>query len=142
MPLSGLATITPASGFVGPAGGVILGLVGGLLCYVAVDVVKRMMKIDDSLDVLAVHGVGGATGTLLVAFLAGLPGGTGVNVEAGAFSQFIVQLTGVGVTILWSALATFVIVKLIGLTIGLRVSEDDEIEGLDFTAHGEKAYNP
>ncbi len=140
--IAGLATITPASGFVGPLGGILLGLIGGVLCYVAVDVVKRMMKIDDSLDVLAVHGVGGATGTLLVAFLAALPGGTGVNLEAGAFSQFIVQLTGVAVTVVWSALATFVIVKLVGLTIGLRVSEDDEIEGLDFTAHGEKAYNP
>ncbi|WP_299623800.1 ammonium transporter [Pelagibius sp.] len=140
--IAGLATITPASGFVGPMGGILLGLFGGLLCYVAVDIVKRTLKIDDSLDVLAVHGVGGATGTLLVAFLAALPGGSGVNAEGGAFSQFVVQLSGVAATIVWSAVATFVIVKAVSLTIGLRVSEDDEIEGLDFTAHGEKAYNP
>ncbi len=140
--IAGLATVTPASGFVGPLGGMLLGLAGGVVCYVAVDLVKRTMKIDDSLDVLAVHGVGGATGTLLVAFLAVLPGGTGVNVEAGMVSQFLVQLTGIAVVALLSALATFVIVKGIALTIGLRVSRDEEIEGLDFTAHGEKAYNP
>ena len=84
----------------------------------------------------------GATGTLLVAFLAGLPGGTGVSVDSGAGGQFLVQLIGVGATVVWSALATFVIVKAVSMTIGLRVSEDDEIEGLDFTAHGEKSYNP
>ncbi len=140
--IAGLATVTPASGFVGPLGGILLGLAGGFLCYVAVDLVKHRLKIDDSLDVLAVHGVGGATGTLLVAFLAALPGGTGVNVDGGAFSQLVVQFSGVAVTAAWSVLATFVIVKVIALTIGLRVERDDEIEGLDFTAHGEKAYNP
>jgi ammonium transporter, Amt family len=139
--IAGLATVTPASGFVGPAGGILLGLAGGVVCYFAVDLIKRHFKIDDSLDVLAVHGVGGATGTLLVAFLAALPGGTGVNLEAGAVSQFLVQFTGVGVVALWSALATFVIVKVIAMTSGLRVTREDEIEGLDFTAHGEKAYN-
>ncbi len=140
--IAGLATVTPASGFVGPLGGILLGLAGGFLCYVAVDLVKHRLKIDDSLDVLAVHGVGGATGTLLVAFLAALPGGTGVNVDGGAFSQLVVQFSGVAVTAAWSVFATFVIVKVIALTIGLRVERDDEIEGLDFTAHGEKAYNP
>ncbi len=140
--IAGLATITPASGFVGPIGGMLLGLAGGIVCYVAVDLVKHRFKVDDSLDVLAVHGVGGATGTLLVAFLAALPGGTGVNVDGGALSQFLVQLAGVGATALWSAVATFVMVKVIALVIGLRVTKEDEIEGLDFTAHGEKAYNP
>ena len=140
--IAGLATITPASGFVGPMGGLILGAAGGFVCYVAVDLVKHRFKIDDSLDVLAVHGVGGATGTLLVAFLAALPGGTGVNVEDGAVSQFLVQLAGVAATAAWSAVATFVMVKVIALTIGLRVSKEEEIEGLDFTAHGETAYNP
>jgi len=140
--IAGLATVTPASGFVGPMGGLLLGLAGGVVCYLAVDLVKHRFRIDDSLDVLAVHGVGGATGTLLVAFLAGLPGGTGVNVVGGMMSQFLVQLAGVGATAVWSAVATFAIVKIIALTIGLRVSREDEIEGLDFTAHGEKAYNP
>ncbi len=140
--IAGLATITPASGFVGPLGGLLLGLAGGVICYVAVDLVKHRFKIDDSLDVLAVHGVGGATGTLLVAFLALLPGGTGVNVDGGAVSQFLVQLAGVAATIVWSAVATFVMVKVIAMTIGLRVSKEQEIEGLDFTAHGETAYNP
>ncbi len=140
--IAGLATITPASGFVGPLGGLLLGLAGGVVCYVAVDLVKHRFKIDDSLDVLAVHGVGGATGTLLVAFLALLPGGTGVNVDGGAVSQFLVQLAGVGAAVVWSALATFIMVKAIAMTIGLRVGKDQEIEGLDFTAHGETAYNP
>jgi Amt family ammonium transporter len=120
----------------------LLGLAGGIVCFVAVDLVKHRFRIDDSLDVLAVHGVGGATGTLLVAFLAVLPGGTGVNAEGGMMSQFLVQLAGVVVVALVSALATFIIVKAITRTIGLRVSRDAEIEGLDFTAHGEKAYNP
>jgi len=140
--IAGLATVTPASGFVGPLGGILLGLAGGIVCYLAVDLVKHRLKIDDSLDVLAVHGVGGATGTLLVAFLAFLPGGTGVNAEGGAMSQFVVQCAGVGAVTVWSALATFVIVKVIAMTIGLRVSKEQEIEGLDFTAHGETAYNP
>ena len=139
--IAGLATVTPASGFVGPLGGVLLGLAGGLLCFLAVDLIKHRWKIDDSLDVLAVHGVGGATGTLLVAFLAALPGGTGVNSDGGAASQFLVQLAGVAATAAWSVVATFVIVKVIAVTIGLRVSKEEEIEGLDFTAHGEKAYN-
>jgi len=140
--IAGLATVTPASGFVGPLGGVLLGLAGGVLCFLAVDLIKHRWKIDDSLDVLAVHGVGGATGTLLVAFLAALPGGTGVNSDGGAMSQFLVQLAGVAATATWSVVATFVIVKIIAVTIGLRVTRDEEIEGLDFTAHGEKAYNP
>ena len=140
--IAGLATVTPASGFVGPLGGILLGLAGGIVCYIAVDLVKHRLQIDDSLDVLAVHGVGGATGTLLVAFLAFLPGGTGVNAEGGAMSQFVVQLAGVGAVTVWSALATFVMVKVIAKTIGLRVSREQEIEGLDFTAHGETAYNP
>jgi Amt family ammonium transporter len=140
--IAGLATVTPASGFVGPLGGILLGLAGGIVCYLAVDLVKHRLKIDDSLDVLAVHGVGGATGTLLVAFLALLPGGTGVNAEGGAMSQFLVQCAGVAAVAVWSALATFVMVKVIAMTIGLRVSKEQEIEGLDFTAHGETAYNP
>ena len=139
--IAGLATITPASGYVGPVGGVVLGLAGGIVCYLAVDLIRNRMRIDDSLDVMAVHGVGGITGTLLVAFLAGMPGGTGVSKGATAFSQFTVQLSGAVATMIWSAVATFVLVKLCTMITGLRVPEDDEVEGLDFTAHGETGYN-
>lgn len=140
--IAGLATITPASGFVGPIGGICLGLAGGLLCYVAVDLVKRRFGVDDSLDVLAVHGVGGATGTLLAGFFAtvGL-GGVGLADGATIASQFSVQAIGVIATIAWSAIATYIIVKITQGICGLRVPDDDEIEGLDFTSHGEKGYN-
>ena len=139
--IAGLATITPASGYVGPMAGIILGLVGGVVCYVAVEIIRNRLKIDDSLDVLAVHGVGGATGTLLVAVLAGLPGGTGLAEGVTALSQLGTQATGVVATALWSAIATFIIVKLCQMTVGLRVDEQSEIEGLDYTSHGETGYN-
>ncbi len=139
--IAGLATITPASGFVGPSGAIVLGLAGGIICYLAVDFVKHALKIDDSLDVLAVHGVGGATGTLLVAFLAveGL-GGAGLPEGATAASQFGVQATGVIVTAIWSAVATAIIVVIARAWVGLRVTEDEETEGLDFIQHGETGY--
>ncbi|MDJ0613512.1 MAG: ammonium transporter [Rhizobiaceae bacterium] len=139
--IAGLATITPASGSVGPLGGVILGLAGGFICYFAVDLVKHKMNIDDSLDVLAVHGVGGATGTLLVAFLAGVgSGGTGLGEGVTAGSQFVVQATGVIAVGIWSVVATVVIVLVTKAVVGLRASEDEETEGLDFAHHGESAY--
>lgn len=138
--IAGLATITPASGSVGPLGGVILGLAGGVLCYLAVDLIRNKMRIDDSLDVLAVHGVGGATGTLLVAFLANLgDGGAGLG-DVGAASQFMVQLTGVVSVAVFSAVATVIIVMITKTLVGLRVSDDEETEGLDFSHHGETAY--
>jgi len=140
--IAGLATITPASGFVGPAGGICLGLAGGVLCYLAVDVVKSRLGVDDSLDVLAVHGVGGVTGTLLAAFFATAAlGGVGLAEGATVASQFGVQLIGVIVTLVWSAAATFVIVKIAQAICGLRVSEDAMIEGLDYTTHGERGYS-
>jgi len=139
--IAGLATITPASGSVGPLGGVILGLAGGIICYFAVDIIKHKWKIDDSLDVLAVHGVGGATGTLLVAFLAGFgDGGTGLADGMTAGSQFIVQLTGVVSVAIFSVIATVIIVIVTKAVVGLRASEDDETEGLDFSHHGETSY--
>ncbi|MEM7441707.1 MAG: ammonium transporter [Pseudomonadota bacterium] len=141
--IAGLATITPASGFVGPAGGIVLGLVGGLLCYAAVDLIKHKFKIDDSLDVLAVHGIGGATGTLLAAFFASTAlGGIGLAEGVTMGSQFWVQLVGVVVTALWAAIASYVLVKITKALCGLRVTDEDAIEGLDFTAHGEQGYNP
>ncbi len=141
--IAGLATITPASGYVGPAGGIVLGLAGGLLCYLFVDLIKHRFKVDDSLDVLAVHGIGGATGTLLAAFFASTAlGGVGLAEGVTMGAQFWVQLVGVVVTALWAGLATYIIVKLTKAICGLRVSDEDMIEGLDFTAHGEQGYNP
>ena len=139
--IAGLATITPASGTVGPLGGVILGIAGGFVCYFAVDIVKRTLNIDDSLDVLAVHGVGGATGTILVAFLANVgDGGAGLGDGVTASAQAMVQLTGVVSVAIWSAVATVVIVLITKAIVGLRVSDDEETEGLDFAHHGESAY--
>lgn len=140
--IAGLATITPASGFVGPAGAVILGLAGGVICFIGVTLVKNRLKFDDSLDVFAVHGVGGLTGILLVSFLADKSfGGAGFAEGVTMGSQFGVQLTGAAATAIWSGVATFVIVKVIQAIGGLRVTNDEELEGLDITGHGESGYN-
>ena len=138
--VAGLATVTPASGFIGVPGGLILGLAGGVACYVAVDLIRVRLKIDDSLDVFAVHGVGGILGSLLVAYLA-LPafGGLGLADGVTAGSQFMVQLASVAITVLWTGIASYVILKVIGAVIGLRVDQQDEIEGLDLSQHGERA---
>lgn len=141
--VAGLATVTPASGFIGVPGGLILGLVGGGACYLAVDLIRVKMKIDDSLDVFAVHGVGGILGSLLVAYLA-LPafGGLGLADGVSAASQLWVQFSSVIITVIWTAVASFVILKVIAaVTNGLRVDTQDEIEGLDITQHGEYGYH-
>jgi ammonium transporter, Amt family len=140
--VAGLATVTPASGFIGIPGGLILGLAGGVACYVAVDLIRVRLKIDDSLDVFAVHGVGGVLGSLLVAYLA-LPsfGGLGLAEGVTAGSQFMVQLSSVAITVLWTGIASYVILKIIGAAIGLRVDQQDEIEGLDLSQHGERGYH-
>jgi Amt family ammonium transporter len=138
--IAGLATITPASGFVGPVGGFVIGLVAGLLCYFAIAVVKVRLKIDDSLDVMAVHGVGGATGIMLTAiFGAATFGGLGLS-DKTIMEQLGVQLLGVVATLVWAGVVTFVILKLVDKLVGLRVSQQDEIEGLDIVTHGEKGY--
>ena len=140
--VAGLATVTPASGFIGAPGGLILGLAGGVACYVAVDILRVRMKIDDSLDVFAVHGVGGIIGSLLVAWLA-LPsfGGLGLADGVSARSQFGVQFLSVAITVGWTVVASAVILKVIGAIIGLRVDQQDEIEGLDLSQHGERGYH-
>ena len=140
--VAGLATVTPASGFIGIPGGLILGLAGGVACYVAVDLIRVRLKIDDSLDVFAVHGVGGILGSLLVAYLA-LPafGGLGLADGVTAGNQFMVQLASVAITVLWTGIASYVILKVIGAVIGLRVDQQDEIEGLDLSQHGERGYH-
>ncbi len=142
--IAGLATVTPASGFVGPLGGLILGALAGAICFFAVDFVKERLNIDDSLDVFAVHGVGGILGTLLVALLAvGALGGNGVSVESGNIgAQVGVQAIGLLATAAWAAIATFIIVKITGvLTGGLRVDREDELTGLDLATHGERGYD-
>ena len=140
--VAGLATVTPASCFIGVPGGLILGLAGGVACYVAVDLIRVRLKIDDSLDVFAVHGVGGILGSLLVAYLA-LPafGGLGLADGVTAGSQFMVQLSSVAITVLWTGIASYVILTVIGAMIGLRVDQQDEIEGLDLSQHGERGYH-
>jgi Amt family ammonium transporter len=140
--VAGLATITPASGFVGPIGALIIGLVGGVVCYYMVGLIKHRLKIDDSLDVFAVHGVGGVLGTLLVAVLIDESfGGAGLAEGMTIASQFGVQLMGFAAVLVWSLFASYILVKIVQATVGLRVSDDEELEGLDVTSHGETGYN-
>jgi len=139
--IAGLATITPASGSVGPMGAIVLGLAGGVICFYAVDLVKNKMNIDDSLDVLAVHGIGGATGTLLLAFLLTFgSGASGYAEGVSAIGQFGVQAIGVVVTAIWSLVATVAIVWVTKKLVGLRVDVEAETTGLDLAVHGETGY--
>jgi Amt family ammonium transporter len=140
--IAGLASITPASGFVGPGAALIIGIAGGAICYFMVGVVKRRFKIDDSLDVFAVHGVGGATGVLLTAvFVDAALGGAGLAEGRNMSGQAVIQLTGIGATLLWSLLVSVVIAKVVHAVTGLRVSAETEEQGLDLRLHGERAYN-
>ena len=142
--IAGLATVTPASGFVSPVGGLILGAAASLVCFFAVQFVKEKLKIDDSLDVFAVHGVGGILGTLGVAFLAaeGMGGSGFIEADHSVIGQLGVQALGVIATVVWAGVITFIIVKITAaLTDGLRVSEEDELTGLDLVAHGEQGYH-
>ncbi len=133
--IAGLATVTPAAGVIGPGGALLIGLAGGIGCYLAVNLIRVRLKIDDSLDVFAVHGVGGILGILLLPFLsAAALGGTGDG-------DFVVQLTGTLAVVAWSAIASFVILLALKVTTGLRVSDEDEDVGLDISQHGESAYN-
>ena len=140
--VAGLATVTPASGYIGIPGGLILGFSGGLLCYLAVDYTRGKLLIDDSLDVFAVHGVGGILGTLLVAFLATSTfSGLGLPEGQTAISQFVVQIKAVILTVIWTSIFTYLILKATSLIVPLRVDEQEEIEGLDLRSHGEKGYH-
>jgi Amt family ammonium transporter len=140
--IAGLATITPASGFVGPIGALAIGVAAGLVCYWAVGLIKKTFSIDDSLDVFGVHGVGGVLGVLLPAvFVSPAFGGLGYAEGMGMGKQFWVQVVGVAATVAWSAVLTYIILKLVGGMVGLRVSKDRETEGLDITSHGERGYN-
>ena len=141
--VAGLATITPASGFVGPLGAMALGAAGSLVCYHAVDVVKAWLKIDDSLDVFAVHGIGGILGSLLVAVLASpMLGGAGYAAGVDRAGQALTQVIGVAATVAWSGIATLVLIFIVRRTIGLRARDETIEDGLDMADHGERAWNP
>lgn len=138
--IAGLATITPAAGSVGPLAAIIIGTLAALVCYFAVTLIRNKMKIDDSLDVFAVHGVGGILGTLLIPFLAGLgPMAPGLG-DTSVGAQFTVQLTGVIAVCAWSAIASVIILYGVKLITPLRVSADAEEIGLDTASHGESAF--
>ncbi len=146
--VAGLVAVTPAAGWVGPSGALVIGLVAGLLCLWGVNGLKRLLGADDALDVFGIHGVGGIVGALLTGVFANPElGGVGVyDYVANAVAPFdtLAQVTsqawGVGVAILWSGLVALIAFKLVDLVVGLRVPEDEEREGLDITAHGESAY--
>jgi ammonium transporter, Amt family len=148
--VAGLVAITPAAGFVGPMGSIVIGLLAGVLCLWGVNGLKRLLGADDSLDVFGVHGVGGILGALLTGvFAAPSLGGTGIydyvaNAVAPDYSiagQVWIQLQGVMTTVIWSGVVAFVAYKLVDLVIGLRVAEEEEREGLDISSHGESAYH-
>jgi Amt family ammonium transporter len=148
--VAGLVAITPACGFVGPMGSIVIGLLAGLVCLWGVNGLKRVLGADDSLDVFGVHGVGGILGALLTGVFASPSlGGTGiydyvankVNPDYSIGGQVWIQFQGVLTTLVWSAVVAFIAYKIVDLLIGLRVSEEDEREGLDISSHGETAYN-
>lgn len=135
--VAGLGTITPASGFVSPGGGIIIGLLAGAVCFWACTSLKTRLNYDDTLDVFGIHGIGGAIGTLLVGvFAAAAIGGTAGLIE-GNPAQLLTQVYGVGVTLIWTGGVTFALLKLIDVIVPLRVSQQQEVEGLDISQHGE-----
>jgi Amt family ammonium transporter len=139
--VAGLGTITPASGFVGPAGALIIGVTAGIVCFYATQYVKRTLKIDDSLDVFPVHGIGGITGSLLTGvFAASSLGGIGLAEGVTIMHQVSIQALAIVVTIVWSAAFSFLILKVLDKWIGLRVTADEEVQGLDQVLHEETGY--
>jgi len=148
--VAGLVAITPACGYVGPMGAIVIGLLAGVVCLWGVNGLKRLIGADDSLDVFGVHGVGGILGALLTGVFASPSlGGTGVfdyvtnavNPEYSIAGQVWIQAQAVGTTILWSGVVSFIAYKLVDMVVGLRVAEDEEREGLDISSHGESAYH-
>lgn len=140
--IAGLATVTPASGFISPIGGLILGISGSVICFMAVNFVKHRLRIDDSLDVFAVHGVGGILGTFLVAFLAHpVFGGAGYAKGVTIGDQVLTQVIGIGAVVAWSAFVTMAIVMVARSCVGLRADPEAIIEGLDMASHGERGYS-
>ena len=141
--VAGLGTITPASGFVGPAGALVIGISAGVVCFSATMWLKRVMKIDDSLDVFPVHAVGGALGTILAGIFASSSLGifSGQGDGAGIGDQLVIQATGVLSVAVYTALVSFILFKIVDAILGLRVSEDEETQGLDLNQHNERGYD-
>jgi Amt family ammonium transporter len=143
--VAGLGTITPASGFVGPGGALVIGLVAGTVCFLATQYIKQVLKIDDSLDVFPVHGVGGMLGTFFAGIFAsaglGVFSGQGYNEGMTMGSQVGVQLIGIISTLVYTAILTFVIVKIVTAVMGFRVTSEDETQGLDIALHDERGYD-
>jgi Amt family ammonium transporter len=139
--VAGLGTITPASGFVGPGGAVVIGAAAGLLCFLATQFLKRELHVDDTLDVSPVHGVGGVIGTILTGvFVSATLGGVGYASGMDMARQVSVQALGVAATALWCGGMTWLLLKFIDAAVGLRVTEEQESEGLDLALHGERGY--
>src|SRR3954470_8514728 len=140
--VAGLGTITPASGFVGPIGALAIGAAAGVVCFFATSYMKRALNVDDSLDVFPVHGVGGLLGTLLTGVFASAAfGGVGYAEKVTMGGQITTQLVGIVAVGAWSAMATWILLKLTGAVGGLRVTGEEETEGLDTVLHNEKGYN-
>tara|TARA_B110001450_G_scaffold37395_1_gene33234 strand:- start:80 stop:568 length:489 start_codon:yes stop_codon:yes gene_type:complete len=143
--VAGLGTITPASGFVGPAGALVIGFSAGIICYYATQAIKQRFQIDDSLDVFPVHGVGGMLGTLLAGVFAsdalGVFSGQGYNEGMAMASQVSVQLVGIIATFAYTAVITYVLLKLVDKLLVLRVDEEGEMRGLDLVEHDERGYD-
>ena len=142
--VAGLAAVTPAAGFVGPMGALVIGALAGLVCLWGVSGLKRLLRADDAFDVFGVHGVGGMLGAILTGvFAAPALGGTG-GVDPASFSlgaQVWIQIKSVLFTVVWSGVVSFIAYKLVDVLIGLRVSEEQERQGLDISSHGETAYS-
>ena len=139
--VAGLVAITPASGFVGPAGALLVGIAAGAACFWATFLLKRRFEVDDSLDVFSVHGIGGVVGALLTGIFAGVLGGTGYSEGMNVLTQLGVQFLGVAATVIWCAIVSWFLLKILDMSLGLRVEEDQEAQGLDLTEHGETSYN-
>ena len=140
--VAGLGSITPASGFVGPMGAIVIGLTAGIVCFTITNFMKRVLHIDDSLDVFPVHGIGGIIGTLLAGvFVASQFGGAGLADGTTIASQVSVQFIAIIAVIVWTAIASFIILKITDLLVGNRVTDENERIGLDITQHEEKGYN-
>ena len=143
--VAGLATITPAAGTVGPEGALLIGLLAGIVCFYATQLIKSILKIDDSLDVFPVHGVGGMLGIIMLSIV-GNPdgflgsGASGIS-ESGALNQMMIQLLGIALIFVWTAVLTWIILKIISHITGLRVDDETESQGLDLMSHGERGYN-
>ncbi|WP_198265143.1 ammonium transporter [sulfur-oxidizing endosymbiont of Gigantopelta aegis] len=143
--VAGLGTITPASGFVGPAGALAIGLIAGMVCYTATQVIKVKLKLDDSLDVFPVHGIGGIIGTFMAGIFAsaslGVFSGQGYAEGMTMSSQVWVQLIGISATLTYTAVMTYIILKVVDRFVSLRVDHEEEIEGLDIVSHDERGYD-